>query len=101
MSETAPNIVKLSRPVTAFGRTITELRFRQPSRADWTGNPLKSDGAGGVCLAVPAALKLAARLTGVPLTTLQLLPSRDAIKVMRTTSRVVGEWADAQRGASR
>lgn len=72
-------IVKLSRPAQAHGEEIKELRLREPNGDDfWNGGlPLSFSQGGATSVSMPDLLAMAARLAGVPPSTIRSLPSGD------------------------
>lgn len=76
-------IVKLSRPAQAHGEPIRELRLREPTGDDiWqTGLPISFGDNGATNISMPDLLALAARLAGVPPSTIRALPAGDIMSL--------------------
>lgn len=76
--------VKLSRPLTAIDRILTELSFREPTGADICDIGFPQRGGGGVDGALMTAF--IARLAGIPLTSARALSAADWTKCTNAIS---------------
>lgn len=72
--------VMLSKPIEAHGEQINELTFRAPRAGDLRGLQLSLSGS-GLTFDTGVILDLAAKLAGVPPSTLDVLPLTDAIEI--------------------
>lgn len=72
--------VKLSRPIQAHGEEVQELTFRELRAGDLRGVRM-SIGPDGLSLEMGAILDVAARLAGVPPSSLDQLPLPDLVAI--------------------
>lgn len=84
-----PQVVKLTDPVQAHGREITELTFRRPVAKD-----LRAFDKGGE---IAGMIELIASLTGLPVSTIESLSVQD----FTACSEVVGGFLDSGRATGK